>query len=182
MKSGRLPSVQSHALGHFARSPQANIPRSSFNRSHGCKTTFYEGYLVPIFVDEALPGDTFNLNLNAFARLATPIFPLMDNIFMETFFFCVPMRLVWDNWQKFNGEQRNPGDSTDYVIPQVVAPAVTGWTEGSLADYFGIPTKVPLLTQSALPFRALNLIWNDWFRDENLQDSVVVDVDDTPRS
>ena len=124
-QSGALPSTQSREVFSFARSPQANIPRSQFDRSHSVKTTFDEGYLVPVYVDEALPGDTFSLNMTGFARLATPIFPLMDNIFMETFFFAVPYRLVWDNWQKFNGEQRNPGDSTDYVIPQMIA-IVTG--------------------------------------------------------
>lgn len=180
MLSGSLPTVQSKSLHTFSRSPQASIPRSQFDRSHGCKTTFYEGYLVPVFVDEALPGDTFNLRMTAFARLATPIFPLMDNLFMESFFFAVPYRLVWDNWQKFNGEQRNPGDSTDFVIPQVVAPAVTGWTEGSLQDYMGLPTKIASVSQSALWLRAYNLIWNEWFRDENLQNSAVVDVDDGP--
>ena len=180
MLRGNLPSVQSRATHTFSRSPQANIPRSTFDRSHGCKTTFNEGYLVPVYVDEALPGDTFNLNMTAFARLATPLFPLMDNLFMESFFFAVPYRLVWDNWQKFNGEQTNPGDSTDFLIPQVVAPAVGGWPEGSLADYFGLPTKINSLSQSSLFFRAYNLVWNEWFRDENLQNSVTVSTGNGP--
>ena len=180
MRSGRIPHVQSAQLHRFALSSNANIPRSSFDRTHGCKTTFDAGYLVPIFLDEALPGDTFNLKMTAFARFATPIFPIMDNLTMETFFFSVPYRLVWDNWQKFNGEQKNPGDSTSFVIPQVVAPAVTGFTEGSLFDYFGLPTQVPGISVSTLFNRAYNLIWNEWFRDENLQDSVVVDVDNGP--
>lgn len=177
---GHVPYVTSHQTHTFSRSPQALIPRSKFNRSHGHKTTFDEGYLVPIFLDEALPGDTFNLRMTAFARLATPIFPLMDNLIMETFFFAVPYRLVWDNWQKFNGEQKNPGDSTDYVIPQIVAPAVTGFASGSLFDYFGLPTAVPGISVSTLFNRAYNLIYNEWFRDENLQNSVVVDLDDGP--
>ena len=101
----RLPSVMNH---DFSKVPQADIPRSSFNRSHGLKTTFDAGYLVPIFVDEALPGDTFNLNTAGFGRLATPIAPFMDNVFMDTFFFAVPNRLIWANWEKFNGEQTNP--------------------------------------------------------------------------
>jgi len=129
----KMNSVMSH---DFSRSPQADIPRSSFNRSCGLKSTFDAGYLVPIYVDEALPGDTFNLKMTAFSRLATPLFPFMDNLYMDTFFFAVPYRLVWDNWQKFNGEQRNPGDSTDYLIPQMTSP-VGGYLNQSLSDYLG---------------------------------------------
>lgn len=173
----RMPSVMSH---EFSKAPQASIPRSNFNRTHGCKTTFNAGYLTPIFVDEALPGDTFNMNMTGFARLATPLFPFMDNLVMETFFFAVPNRLVWDNWQKFNGEQTDPGDSTDFIIPTMAAPATVGYAEGTLSDYYGIPTEVPDLEHSSLWHRAYNLIWNEWFRDENLQDSVVVDKDDGP--
>lgn len=173
----RNPSVMSHT---FSQVPKAEIPRSTFDRSHGYKTTFDAGYLVPVLVDEALPGDTFNVNLTAFARLATPIFPIMDNLKMDTFFFSVPIRLVWDNWQKFNGEQRNPGDSTDYTVPQMVSPAVTGYLANSLHDYFGLPTQVPGLSHSSLWHRAYNLIFREWFRDQNLQSSVVVDTDDGP--
>ena len=115
----RLQSVMKH---QFSQAPQASIPRSTFNRSCGHKTTFDAGYLVPIFVDEALPGDTFNLRMTAFTRLATPLFPIMDNLHLDTFFFAVPVRLLWDNWQKFNGEQTNPGDSTDYVLPTMTSP------------------------------------------------------------
>jgi len=172
-----MKSVMSHK---FSQVPRAEIPRSMFNRSHGYKTTLDAGYLVPVFVDEALPGDTFNCRMQIFARLATPQFPFMDNLFMDTFFFAVPMRLVWDNWQRFNGEQTDPGDSTDYVIPTMTAPPVTGYAAGSLSDYFGIPTEVPGLEHSSLWHRAYNLIWNEWFRDQNLQDSVVVDRDDGP--
>lgn len=172
-----LPSVMSH---DFSRVPRAEIPRSSFDRSHGVKTTFDAGYLIPIFVDEALPGDTFNLSMTGFARLATPLHPFMDNVFMNTFFFAVPMRLVWDNWVKMMGEQNNPGDSTDYVTPQIVSPAVTGYAENSLYDYFGLPTKVPGLSHSALPLRAYQLIWNEWFRDQNLQQSAPVPKGDGP--
>lgn len=162
----------------FSQVPQAEIPRSSFDRSHGIKTTFDVGYLVPFYVDEALPGDTFKARLTAFCRMATPIFPVMDNLYMDTFFFAVPNRLVWSNWQKFNGEQDNPSDSTDFLVPQVTAPAL-GWPVGSLGDYFGIPTDVPLIKASSLWFRAYNLIWNQWFRDQNLQDSVPVPTGDT---
>nr|QJB20781.1 MAG: major capsid protein [Microvirus sp.] len=172
-----MKSVMSH---NFSQVPRADIPRSSFNRSHGYKTTFNAGSLVPVFLDEALPGDTLNLRMSTFARLATPIVPFMDNLFCDVFYFAVPMRLVWDNWQRFNGEQTNPGDSTDFLIPQMSSPAVTGYTVGSLSDYFGIPTGIAGLAHSSLYHRAYNLIWNEWFRDQNLQDAVVVDKDDGP--
>ena len=163
----------------FSQVPKAEIPRSSFDRSHGNKTTFDAGYLVPIFVDEALPGDTFNLKMTGFARLATPIFPIMDNMYMETHYFSIPMRLVWDNWQKFNGEQKNPGDSTDFIIPQMVSPT-GGYSIGSLHDYFGLPTGVANVSHTALIHRAYNLVWNEWFRDQNLQDSLPVPTGDGP--
>lgn len=173
----KLPSVMKH---NFSKVPQAVIPRSQFNRSHGCKTTFDSGYLVPVFVDEALPGDTFNLQMTSFGRLATPIVPVMDNLYMDSFFFAVPIRLIWENWEKFNGAQDNPADSTDYLVPTMDSPASVGHVVGSLSDYLGLPTDIPDLTHSSLWHRAYNLIWNEWFRDENLQDSVVVDVDDGP--
>lgn len=171
----RLPSVMTHT---FSQVPKAEIPRSSFDRSHGYKTTLDAGVLVPIFVDEVLPGDTFSLGMTGFARMATPLRPLMDNAYMNTFFFFVPNRLIWDNWEKFNGQQTNPGDSTDYLIPQVNNAA--GWTNGSIGDYFGLPTGVAGLNCSALHFRAYNLIYNDWFRDENLIDSITVHKGDGP--
>ena len=171
-----MRSVMKH---NFSMIPRADIPRSSFDRSHGYKTTFDAGYLVPFFVDEALPGDTFKADLNMFCRLATPIVPFMDNLFLETFFFAVPIRLIWDNWQRFNGEQDNPGDSTDFLVPQITAPE-GGWQYGSLADYMGIPTGVGGLKTSALWHRAYNLIWNEWFRDENLQTTQWVHTDDGP--
>jgi len=163
----------------FSQIPRANIPRSQFNRSHGYKTTFNSGYLVPFFIDEALPGDTFNLKASLFARMATPIVPIMDNLFLETFFFAVPKRLLWENWQKFNGEQENPGDATDYLIPQINAPA-GGFPVGSIADYYSLPTGVDNISVSALFFRAYNLIYNEWFRDQNLQDSLPVNKGDGP--
>lgn len=171
-----MKSVMSH---QFSGVPTANIQRSTFDRSHGYKTTLDSGKLVPVFVDEALPGDTFDLNMNGFSRMATPIHPVMDNLFMETFFFAVPLRLVWDNFQKFMGEQKNPDDSTDFLIPTMTSP-VDGYDIGSLSDYFGIPTGVDNLEHSALYHRAYNLIWNEWFRDENLQDSVSVPTNDGP--
>lgn len=172
-----MKSVMSH---NFSQIPKADIQRSSFDRSHGVKTTFDAGKLIPILVDEALPGDTFKLNMTGFARLATPINPIMDNMYMDTHFFAVPMRLLWDNWQKFNGEQIDPGDSIDYLIPTTTAPAITGYTEGSMSDYFGIPTKVAGLEHSVMWHRAYNLVWNEWFRDENLQDSLPVSRGDGP--
>lgn len=170
-------SVMKH---QFSQVPKAEIPRSTFDRSHGHKTTFDAGYLVPIFCDEALPGDTFSVDLTAIARLATPIAPLMDNIHLDVHFFSVPIRLLWDNWQRFNGEQKNPGDSTDFVIPQTWNAG--GYSENSLGDYFGLPTsgqggQVP---HNVLPFRAYNLIYNEWYRDQNLQNSLTVPTDDGP--
>jgi len=177
LNSGNLPSAKSH---QFSMVPRAEIPRSQFDRSHGHKTTFDAGYLVPVFIDEALPGDTFNLKMTSFVRLATPIVPIMDNMYVDCFFFAIPYRLVWDNWERFNGAQDDPDDSTTFVIPQMVSTAVTGYLNGSLHDHFGLPTEVPDLTHSSLWHRAYNLVWNTWFRDENLQDSVVVDTDNGP--
>jgi hypothetical protein len=162
----------------FSQVPKAEIPRSTFDRTHGYKTTFDAGYLVPFLVDEALPGDTFKVRMTGFARLATPIFPIMDNMKMDTQFFSVPIRLVWDNWQKFNGEQKNPGDSTDFTIPQLTT--TTGFEESSLEDYLGLPIGPANLSVSALWHRAYNLIWNEWYRDENLQDSLDVPTGDGP--
>jgi len=169
-------STQQHLFSHI---PSAQIPRSAFNRSHSYKTTFDAGYLVPFYVDEALPGDTFKLKVSAFARLATPIAPFMDNLWLDFFFFAVPNRLLWTNWQKFMGEQLNPGDSTDYLIPQVNLPE-TGAVAHDLWDYFGLPTGQSGFAVNALPARAYNLIWNEWFRDENLQTRAAQHNDDGP--
>lgn len=172
------PSVMRH---DFSRVPSADIPRSAFRRSHGYKTTFDSGWLIPIYVDEALPGDTFKVSLSSIARLATPLYPIMDNLYMDFFFFFVPNRLVWNNFQKFMGEQEDPGDSTDYTVPQLDLSADL-IDPLSLGDYFGIPVGDDTggMEVNSLHFRAYNLIWNEWFRDENLQDSVVVDKDDGP--
>lgn len=163
----------------FASIPSVALPRSSFNRSHGHKTTFDAGFLVPILIDEALPGDTISLSHSSFARMATPIHPVMDRMFLDTFFFAIPARLVWDNWKKFMGEQTNPADSIDFQIPQVTAPA-GGYAENSLQDYLGIPPSIASLKTSSLPMRCYNLVYNEWFRDENLQDSVPVPMGDGP--
>jgi hypothetical protein len=158
------------------------MKRTKFDRSHVYKTTFNSGKLIPVFVDEVLPGDTTRMSVNYFARLATPIKPIMDNIYLDWFFFFVPNRLVWEHWQNFCFEQEDPDDSTDYVIPTVLA---TGNSEnayiGSLWDYFGLPvnTSGDISGISALPFRGVYLIWNEWFRDENLQKSVKIQKGDT---
>ena len=156
--------------------PRADINRSTFNRSHGLKTTFDCDKLVPILVDEVLPGDTHKLNTNIFARLATPINPIMDNMYLDTFYFFVPMRLVWDNYAKFFGEQLHPDDSTDFVIPSRTSGS-TG-NVGKLGDYMGLPL-VPNVEFNILPMRAYWLIYDEWFRDQNLQDSYVIAKDDS---
>ena len=175
---------QSVDLHQFTMIPKADIPRSSFDCQSTHKTTFDAGYLVPVYVDEMLPGDTFRLNMTAFARLATPLYPVMDNMHLDSFFFFVPNRLIWSNWQKFMGQQANPDSSISYVVPQQVSPA-GGYAIGSLQDYMGLPTAGQVTgsnTVSHCAFwpRAYNLIYNEWFRDENLQNSVVVDTGDGP--
>lgn len=179
----RNRSVDPH---RFAMIPHADIPRAKFDRQFTHKTTFDAGYLVPVYVDEVLPGDTFNLNMTAFARLSTPIFPVMDNMHLDSFFFFVPNRLIWDNWQRFMGQQDNPSDSISYVVPQQVSP-VGGYAVGSLQDYMGLPTvgqvgATNTVSHCAFFTRAYNLIWNEWFRDENLQNSVSVPTGDGPDS
>lgn len=177
----RNRSVDVH---QFAMVPRAEIPRSSFKMEKTLKTSFDAGYLVPMYCEEVLPGDTFNVNMTAFVRMATPIFPFMDNVYFETFFFFVPNRLVWENWQKFMGEQINPGDSIAYTIPQMVSPA-GGYAIGSLHDYFGLPTAgqvdvASTVSHSALPLRGYNLIFTEWFRDENLVNAAWGQGDDGP--
>lgn len=172
-----MRSVMTH---QFSQVPRADIPRSSFDRSHGYKTTFDAGFLIPVYNDEVLPGDTFSLKMTAFGRLATPLHPFMDNMFLDVFFFFIPLRLVWSNFKKFMGEQDNPNDSTSYIIPTMTSTAVTGYGEMSVFDYYGIPTKVPGLVHSALYLRAYNKCYNEWFRDQNLQNSVVANMGDGP--
>jgi len=189
-RNTRIGSSKQH---QFSEVPHADIRRSKFDRSHGLKTTFSAGDLIPVFFDEALPGDSFSLNMTAFARLATPINPTMDNAFMDTHFFSVPLRLVWDDFQEFMGETKtytNPSSSTlsqnpDFtvaapVMPTITSHAVNGDLEDSLSDYLGIPTKIPALEYSALWHRAYTLVWNDWFRDENLQNFKDLDTTSGP--
>ena len=176
----RNKSVSTH---QFSMVQRPDVPRSSFRVQSAHKTTFDAGWLVPVYVDEVLPGDSFRLNMTAFARLSTPIFPVMDNLHLDSFFFFVPNRLIWSNWEKFMGEQDNPGDSISFVIPQV-ASAANGFPVNSVYDYFGLPTVGQVgtgntVSVNALPLRAYNLIWNEWFRDQNLQNAVTVNKGDS---
>lgn len=172
--------MQSVMKFDFSKAPTMSAPRASFDRSHGIKTTIDFDYIYPIFWDEVYPGDTFTLNPHLFARLATPLYPIMDNMFLDIFFVWAPMRQLWDNSRKFFGEQVDPGDSIDYSIPKIAAPASTGYGELTLADYFGIPTKVPDIEWNALYARCYVHTYNEWFRDQNLIDSVTLSTADGP--
>ncbi len=166
---------------HFALNPtNIDIRRSTFDRSHSIKTSFNVGDIVPFFIDEVLPGDTFNVDTSKVVRLQTLLTPVMDNIYLDTYYFFVPNRLTWSHWKQFNGENTESAwiPQTEYEIPQITAPSGTGWSVGTIADYLGVPTGVPNLSVSALPFRAYALVMNEWFRDENLSDPLVVPVDD----
>jgi len=163
---------------HFSTVPRAEIPRAKFKRDCNLHTTMDAGYLVPIFVDEVLPADTFIMRQHVFGRLATPLKPIMDNLYLDTFYFFVPTRLLWDNWQKFNGEQNNPTDSADYLVPTVTINNVSNQT---IYDYMGLPTLVAAnIDVNSLPLRAYNLIYKEWFRDQNLQTSPTINTDDGP--
>ena len=164
-----MKSVMKHL---FSQIPRAQMSRSVFDRSHGWKSTFDSGYLVPFLVDEVLPGDSYKVKFNFLARLSTPIVPTMDNLFIDTFYFFVPYRLLWKHWEQFNGQQDYPGASTDYLVPQTTAPVDNGFPVGSLEDYFGLPTSVKGIKANELAARAYALIWNEWFRDENLQNPI----------
>lgn len=170
---------------HFAKVPGAQIQRSVFRRDSAHKTAFDAGYLIPFFVEEVIPGDTAKLNTAFLARLATPIFPYMDNVFMDFHYFFVPNRLLWENWERSQGAQDDPGDSTDYLLPQLDdATHAAGFAENSIYDYMGLPTKVANIPQDdmpqAMPLRAYYMIWNEWFRDQNLQNSLVWSKGDGP--
>ena len=176
MRMHKNQSVDTH---RFSMIPRAEIPRSKFRIEKGHKTTFDSGFLIPIWLDEVLPGDTFNLRMTIFARLATPLFPVMDNLHLDTFFFFIPNRLVWRNWVRLMGEQANPTDTTSYVVPQTTSPA-GGYAVGSIFDHMGLPTVGQVtagktVTHSSLWLRAYQLVWNEWFRDENLQAPVTFD-------
>lgn len=176
----RNPSVNPH---NFAMIPRADIPRSSFRMQTSHKTTFGASVLVPVYLQEVLPGDSFNLRMTAFCRNATFIYPIMDNMYLESFFFFVPNRLVWTNWVKFMGEQDSPGDSISYTIPQIVSPA-GGFPRNDIYDFLGLPCTPNLgantISINALPLRGYNLIFNQWFRDENLVSPLPRNVGDGP--
>lgn len=152
----------------FSRAPRANIPRSAFDRSHRYTTSMDSGYLVPFYVDEVLPGDTIAMDkVSFFSRLLSLQVPIMDNLYLDWFFFFVPNRIVWKHWKAMQGEQAYPDSKTDYLTPKITAPA-GGWPIQSLADYLGIRPLTEGITTNALAFRAYNLIFDTWFRDENL--------------
>lgn len=178
-------NARSVNVHEFAMSPRADIPRSKFKIESAHKSTFDAGYLVPIYVDEILPGDTFSIDMTAFCRMSTPLFPIMDNLYLDTQWFFVPNRLVWNNWEKFQGARTDPGDSIDYLVPQIESPA-GGYSQGTIFDYMGLPINggkfapTGKISHNALYLRAYNLIYNEWYRDENIQDSMDVRRDDGP--
>lgn len=167
---------------HFSYLPELDIKRSMFKRPHTHKTSFNAGDCIPVYVDsDILPGDTVKMNMGTLIRMQTPLFPVMDNAYCDLLFFFVPHRLVWEHWKEFWGENNLTAweQQTEYTIPQITAPASTGWTAGTIADYMGIPTGVAGLSVSALPFRAYCRAWNDWLRDENLKDPCMITLDET---
>lgn len=171
--------AQRNVAHQFAQVPTVTGPRSSFYRPSTFKGTFDADYLIPVFLDECLPGDEHHINASLFARLATPLFPLMDQLYLRTYWFFIPTRLLWNNWEKFQGAQDDPADSIDFTIPAYTDTATPGI--GSIWDYFGLPLVAnALVGASCLPARAYNLVWNEWFRDQNLQDSLTVDLGDGP--
>ena len=165
---------------HFALNPtRLDLNRSRFDRSSSVKLSFNVGDVVPFYVDEVLPGDSFQIRTSKVVRMQTLLTPLMDNIYLDTYFFFVPNRLTWEHWKQFNGENTESAwiPQTEYQVPQLTAPAA-GWSVGTIADYMGIPTGVKNLSVNALPFRAYALIMNEWFRDQNLTDPLNIPVDD----
>lgn len=165
---------------HFALNPtNIDISRSTFDRSSSVKTSFNVGQVVPFYLDEVLPGDTFSVVTSKVVRLQTLLTPIMDNIYLDTYYFFVPNRLTWQHWRELNGENTQSAwvPTVDYEVPQITAPA-GGWNVGTIADYFGIPTGVSGLSVNAMPFRAYALIMNEWFRDQNLQDPLNIPLDD----
>lgn len=179
-KAGPRSSRQSR----FATIPPVRVPRSAFDRSHGLKTNFNAGQLIPVMVDEILPGDTVTIRSSAFMRMATLLHPIMSNLYIDLHWWFAPARKLWDNWEKFAGGKESPDDTTEYVVPQLP----NTWTEGSLGDYMGVPTKVPIGDAetngynpcSALPFRAYTWIWDEWYRDPSLQNPAPRERGDGP--
>ncbi|WNK13746.1 MAG: major capsid protein [Microvirus sp.] len=183
MLNRNLPPVP---VSTFSMVPRSDVPRSTFVSKSGYKTTFSAAQLIPFFVEEVLPGDTFKGKLTFFLRMATPLWPVMDNLYFETFYFYVPNRIVWTNWQKMMGQQDAPGDSISYTVPQVQATLATGFAQFGVADFFGLPvtgtqvTVAPLV--NALPFRMYAMIYNEWFRDENLSAPIVYSTGDATQN
>ena len=170
-----------NADSHFAVNPtRVDMTRSRFDRGSSHKTTFNAGDVVPFYVDEVLPGDTFSIDTSMIVRMQSLITPMMDNIYLDTYYFFVPSRLCWEHWRNLMGENTESAwiPTTEYQVPQITAPADGGWSQNTIADYMGVPTKVPGLSVNALPFRAYALICNEWFRDENLTDPMVVPLGD----
>lgn len=163
----------------FAQVPRAEIRRARFKRDFSNITTINEGDLVPLYVDEVLPGDTISCDMNGLIRMSTPLYPVMDNCYLDTYAFFVPCRLLWEHWENLMGQNDSTywAEKTEYSVPQTTAPS-GGWSVGTIADYMGIPTQVANLKVNSMPFRAYARIWNEWFRDENLQQPVVQDIDD----
>ena len=172
----------------FSELPRVDIQRSTFDRSSSHKTSFNVGELIPFFIDEVLPGDTFKVTTSAVVRLQTLLTPIMDNMYMDTYFFFVPNRIVWEHWKQFMGENTESAwyPVTEYSVPVTYPPEITGWQSGTIADYFGIPVGVGTPTavgQSvknpiSLPFRAYALICDQWFRDQNLSDPLNIPFGD----
>jgi len=175
------PRQANVSQSHFAMVPRSDVPRSAFRVRSSHKTTFDAGLLIPMYLNEVLPGDSFNLTMTAFARLSPAVFPIMDNLYMDTFFFFVPNRLVWDNWQRFMGERLTPEGSIDFTVP-VSSPA-DGYALNTVEDYFGLPISemtTSTFSHSCLPIRAYKLIYNEWFRDQNLETPLTVSTGDGP--
>ena len=173
-----------NAESHFAFNPEVEIKRSQFDRSWQHKTTFNAGELIPIYTEEVLPGDTFQVSTNLAIRMSTPIHPVMDNAYLDLYYFFVPSRLTWDHWKEFMGENNTTAweQEVEYEIPQLIAPSPAGWQKGTIASYMGIPINIPNISISVLPIRAYVLIWNDWFRDQNIQDPAFINKDETTRT
>ena len=168
-----------NAEQHYNQVPHANVPRARFKRDYSLLTTMNEGDLVPIYCDEVLPADTAKIDLNALMRMSTPLYPVMDNCYCDFYFFFVPSRLLWEHFENLMGQNDSTfwAEKIEYTTPKTTAPT-GGWNVGTLADYFGIPTGVENLQVNSLPFRAYVKIWNEWFRDENLQQPVTMSKTD----
>ena len=178
---------RSNMVHQFSNVPRMSRPRSRFRMPHRHMTTFDADYIIPVLVDDVAPGDTYNVNMSFYVRLTSPtVLPLMDNAYFESFFVFCPYRILWDNWAKMHGAQDDPGDSIDFTVPAVATETAQDITTGTvtmqLLDYMGFPqsTSVNLSELSALPLRAYTLTWTEWFRDQNLQDSVLIDTDNGP--